>query len=323
MMAAEQGYESAQANVAHILDEQTSLLSRISAPFLPLAKKSPPRPSILHNAALSLIYWTRSAKQSNIDSLLKMGDYYLTGTGTATDLDKASTCYHNAAENHHSAQALWNLGWMHENGIGPVSQDYHMAKRYYDLALDMNAEAYLPVKLSLLKLRVRSWWNGVTGGKINGIQPEEDSEENQKRRSFSEWVAHFLDAADEMAEQEAGALDELELDSTNFGNDPMPGGDDNYDDFDDGLIESLIIIGLAATLAFLVYYRQQRQLQNRRNAVAAAVNAQPNAPAPAEAQHQAPAGGGVAQPAAEGNGGFFPNPGDPDWNQWVAGGVGH
>lgn len=325
MMAAEQGYESAQANVAYILDEQTSALSSALPLALPFSTRvqqtSSPR-SILHNAALALIYWTRSAKQDNTDSLLKMGDYYLSGHGTPTDVDKASTCYHTAAEMYHSAQALWNLGWMHENGVGPISQDFHMAKRYYDLALDMNSEAYLPVKLALLKLRVRSWWNGVTGGKINGIQPEDDIDENQKPRSLSEWISHFLNAADEMAEQDQGPLDDLELESAGFRSEPMPSGDDNYDDFDDGLLESLVIIGLAATLAFLVYYRQQRQLQNRRAANAAqAANAQQNAPAPVGVPQPAAEAG--AQPAGEGDRGFFPNPGDPDWNQWVAGGVGH
>jgi SEL1 protein len=138
---------------------------------------------------------------------------------------------------------------------------------------------------------------------------------------LSEWIAHFLDAADEMADQEQGTVDDLELDSAAFGSDPMPGGDDNYDDFDDGLLESLIIIGLAATLAFLVYYRQQRQLQNRRAAQAAQAA---NAPVPAAAaQLAAEAGARPAGPPAEAERGFFPNPGDPDWNQWVAGGVGH
>lgn len=167
MMAAEQGYEHAQANVAYLLDEQRSLfsLSRI----LPWVQKT--RSKLLHNAALALIYWTRSAKQSNIDSLIKMGDYYLRGTGAMADAEKASTCYHNAAEAHHSAQAYWNLGWMHENGIA-VEQDFHMAKRYYDLALVTNHEAYLPVKLSLLKLRARGFWNRITNGDINPIRDE-------------------------------------------------------------------------------------------------------------------------------------------------------
>jgi SEL1 protein len=175
--------------------------------------------------------------------------------------------------------------------------------------------------------RHRSWWNGVTGGKINGIKLEDGIDENRKPRSLSEWIAHFLDAAGEVNEQDQGALDDLELDSPAFNSDPMPGGEDNYDDFDDGLLESLIIIGLAATLAFLVYYRQQRQLQNRRVALAAqAANAQQNARAPAGAEPLAAAQGaeaGVAQPVGDGDRGFFPNPGDPDWNQWVAGGVGH
>jgi SEL1 protein len=167
MMAAEQGYEHAQANVAYLLDEQRSLfsLSRI----LPWAQKA--RTKLLRNTALALIYWTRSAKQSNIDSLIKMGDYYLRGTGALVDAEKASTCYHNAAEAHHSAQAYWNLGWMHENGVA-VAQDFHMAKRYYDLALATNREAYLPVKLSLLKLRARGYWNRITKGDINPIRDE-------------------------------------------------------------------------------------------------------------------------------------------------------
>ncbi len=92
----------------------------------------------------------------------------------------------------------------------------------------------------------------------------------------------------------------------------MPGGDDYYDEIDDGIVESLIIVGLAAALVFLVYYRQQRQVNHRRAM---------------EQQGQgAPANGGVpAQPlpGQQPNGGFFPPPGDPNFNQWVAGGIGH
>jgi SEL1 protein len=167
LMAAEQGYEFAQANVAFILDEQRSLFPLEK--FVPAMKK--PRSSLLRNTALALIQWTRSAKQANIDSLLKMGDYYLSGIGSALDTEKASTCYHTAAEAHYSAQAYWNLGWMHENGVA-VKQDFHMAKRYYDLALMTSGEAYLPVKLSLLKLRARSAWNRLTNGKVKSIQDD-------------------------------------------------------------------------------------------------------------------------------------------------------
>lgn len=166
MMAAEQGYESAQANVAYLLDELKSIVSLDSV--IPWRKK---KSAFMRNAILALIYWTRSAKQSNIDSMVKMGDYYLGGYGVDSDSEKAATCYQTAAETHQSAQALWNLGWIHENGLG-VEQDFHLAKRFYDQALETNQEAYLPVKLSLAKLRLRSFWNTITHGKVNSIQSE-------------------------------------------------------------------------------------------------------------------------------------------------------
>ena len=166
MMAAEQGYESGQANVAYMLDEHRSILPLDS--LLPWRKQAS---SLLRNAVLALIYWTRSAKQSNIDSMVKMGDYYLDGYGVDKDTEKAATCYQAAAEMQQSAQALWDLGWMHENGIG-VEQDFHLAKRFYDQALETNQESYLPVKLSLLKLRMRSFWNTITNGKVKSIQSE-------------------------------------------------------------------------------------------------------------------------------------------------------
>lgn len=323
-MAAEQGYETAQNNVGYLLDDQTAVISLPSSlPSIPLLSSSKPksRSSLLHNPHLALIYFTRSAGQSNTDALVKMGDYYL----LSSDPDRASTCYTTAAETHHSAQALWNLGWMHENGIS-AAQDFHMAKRYYDLALEMNKEAYLPVKLALIKLRLRSWWNGVSGGQVNGIQDDAGAAKD-KPKSLTEWIARFLDAAEEMDNAEtAYAGDGLDLDAAgrDFGADPMPGGDGEYfDDFDDGLVDSLIIVGLAATLAFLVYLRQQRMQQGRQ----ALPQALPPAPQPvANAAQQAEAGRQEEQQQRDDEaaaGGFFPAPGDPDWNQWVAGGVGH
>lgn len=303
MMAAEQGYEHAQSNVAFLLDEQRSLVSFDS--ILPGAKKY--RPSLLRNTALALIYWTRSAKQTNIDSLVKMGDYYLGGIGIAADAEKASTCYHNAAEVHYSAQAYWNLGWMHENGVA-VEQDFHMAKRYYDLALETSPEAYLPVKLSLLKLRLRSYWNSITNGKINSIQEEE---ETKPRRTLKEWIAAFIKNDEEeeayraqlykRAEEEdellSGGSDRRHLDDRHE--------DGYYDDLeldiDESVLEGLIIVALAATLLILVYMRQQRNRQRQDGNVGA---------------NPVPADNGD-------NRGLFPRPGDPEFAQWVAGGVGH
>lgn len=166
LMAAEEGFEVGQANVAYLLDEEKS---RLALPSLKPIRKI--RPPLLRNPSLALIHWTRSAKQANVDSMVKMGDYYLKGVGADPDNEKAATCYQAAAELQQSAQALWNMGWMHENGIG-VEQDFHLAKRYYDLALETNQEAYLPVLLGLLKLRMRSFWNTITNGRVKSIQTE-------------------------------------------------------------------------------------------------------------------------------------------------------
>jgi SEL1 protein len=167
MMAAEQGFEVGQANVAYLLD-QVKPRATVSS-LIPFVKQ---KALLASDAFLALIYWTRSAEQKNIDSMVKMGDYYLMGLGTTPDQEKAAQCYQAAAETMRSAQAMWNLGWMHENGIG-IDQDFHLAKRHYDLALETNPrEAYLPVVLALYKLRFRSWWNTFTNGNIKSIQEE-------------------------------------------------------------------------------------------------------------------------------------------------------
>jgi SEL1 protein len=79
--------------------------------------------------------------------------------------------------------------------------------------------------------------------------------------------------------------------------------DGYYDDLeleiDESVLEGLIIVALAATLLVLVYMRQQRNRpqQNDNNAGNAGQN--------------------------ENDRGFFPRPGEPEFAQWLAGGVGH
>ncbi|KAF3764400.1 HCP-like protein [Cryphonectria parasitica EP155] len=292
--AAEEGYESAQNNVAYLLDTRQSMLSDV------LGIGEPKSPA-LNNPNLALVYYTRSSRQGNIDSLVKMGDYYLDGVGVDQDVDKAVKCYTGAAEYQQSAQALFNLGWMHENGVG-LDQDFHLAKRYYDLALATNEEAYLPVKLSLLKLRARSYWNTFTHGRINSIQ---DEPETTKDWSLSEWINNFVQ--EEYYYYDDGLYDDIY-------DDTMPGGDDPHYhgvDDDEGLVDTVIIMGIAISLAFFVYYRQQREraLQARRQG---------------DQQQQGGNAGGAAAPApappAQDNGGFFPPAGDPNFANWAAGG---
>lgn len=65
-----------------------------------------------------------------------------------------------ASEQQHNAQAMFNLGYMHEQGLG-MKKDIHLAKRCYDLAAETNTDAKIPVALALLKLlvlyKIESW----------------------------------------------------------------------------------------------------------------------------------------------------------------------
>lgn len=72
---------------------------------------------------MALTQWIRSAAQRNVDALVKVGDYYYHGLGVEDEpqearWEKAAGYYHRAVETQISALAMWNLGWMYENGIG-------------------------------------------------------------------------------------------------------------------------------------------------------------------------------------------------------------
>ena len=76
------------------------------------------------SAQLALKYWIRSAAQRNVDALVKVGDYYFYGIGASEHepdharWEKAAGYYRAAADTQLSALAMWNLGWMYENGRG-------------------------------------------------------------------------------------------------------------------------------------------------------------------------------------------------------------
>ena len=125
---------------------------------------------------------------------------------------------------------------------------------------------------------------------------------------MSEWISNFL--RDDHLYYGDNDFDDNYLPE----NDPMPGGDVEglYEDIDDGILESIIIIGLAAALVFLIYYRQQHQLAHRRGEEAA--RAQRGGQAAQDGQDQQ---------AQQEDRGLFPQPEDPEFGQWVAGGVGH
>uniref|UniRef100_A0A8C1T3N8 SEL1L adaptor subunit of ERAD E3 ubiquitin ligase n=1 Tax=Cyprinus carpio TaxID=7962 RepID=A0A8C1T3N8_CYPCA len=133
LLLAEQGYEVAQSNVAFILDQSESIFNE---------NETYPR---------ALLHWTRAASQGYTVARIKLGDYHFYGYGTDVDYETAVIHYRLASEQQHSAQAMFNLGYMHEKGLG-IKQDIHLAKRFYDMAAEASPDAQVPVFLALCKL---------------------------------------------------------------------------------------------------------------------------------------------------------------------------
>jgi SEL1 protein len=255
---------------------------------------------------MALIYWTRSARQANIDSLVKMGDWYLSGYGLPeADPIKASACYQAAVEGL-SAMAMWNLGWCHENGIG-VEQDFHLAKRYYDLAAMTNLEASLPVFLSLIKLRARSFYNKITRGKINSIGQDDLAIKREPKPKWT-FTQAFKDILRKWTEEDKTGYVKEEVDIT----DGYIPADPEFEDFDEDYLESLVILGLCGAVALLLWWRNMRNVRFQRDQRVAEA---------AVANEGAAVVDGAAA-AAEGNPGLFPDPNDPDnpeFARWIGG----
>lgn len=136
-LLAELGYEVAQSNTAFILDRGEGDIFSKNETF-----------------ARALLYWNRAAVQGYSVARVKLGDYHYYGYGTNVDYESAAAQYLLATEQQHNAQAMFNLGYMYEQGLGMKQPDIHLAKRYYDKAAETSADAQVPVALALAKLGI-------------------------------------------------------------------------------------------------------------------------------------------------------------------------
>lgn len=177
--AAEQGFEAAQVSAAYILYQ------------LPFNFEDPPR-TIPERKLMAISYYIRAFKQDNVDAGVVAGNiFYDMGNYT-----KAMSMYQSASLKF-SPQAIWNLGYMYEHGLG-TDVDFHLAKRYYDQVLEHNPKHYLSVKLSVLKLRLKSWLTWLTGGRLKYGTIEEDDRTNSMAESwFSKLTSSFKKAGRE------------------------------------------------------------------------------------------------------------------------------
>nr|XP_054398008.1 protein sel-1 homolog 2 isoform X4 [Pongo abelii] len=133
-LLAEMGYEVAQSNSAFILESK-------KANIFEKEKMYP----------MALLLWNRAAIQGNAFARVKIGDYHYYGYGTNKDYQTAATHYSIAADKYHNAQAMFNLAYMYEHGLG-IAKDIHLARRLYDMAAQRSPDAHIPVLFALMKL---------------------------------------------------------------------------------------------------------------------------------------------------------------------------
>ena len=156
---------------------------------------------------------------------------------------------------------------MHENGIG-VAQDFHLAKRYYDQALSTNPDCYLPVTLALLKLRIRSIYNTLTMGSVNGIDVKGGDEQdlaanrdtiellrfnNLWRVVWHQWFAQVPIGNDVETARPPPEDDQLDSYSDVVW--------DEYEEQGEGIAQGALIIALCALIAGLVWYRNNHPIR--------------------------------------------------------------
>ncbi|KAK2104548.1 Protein sel-1 1 [Saguinus oedipus] len=171
LLLAEQGYEVAQSNAAFILDQREATIVGENETY--------PR---------ALLHWNRAASQGYTVARIKLGDYHFYGFGTDVDYETAFIHYRLASEQQHSAQAMFNLGYMHEKGLG-IKQDIHLAKRFYDMAAEASPDAQVPVFLALCKLGVVYFLQYIR--ETNAYSGPEKFIQDQKRMMFHPFVNVF------------------------------------------------------------------------------------------------------------------------------------
>ena len=144
--AAEMGLEIGQSNVAYILEHQSEQLEM----------------QRLEAQRKALEYHKGSALQGNAKSMMAAGNIYYYGkTGDEPDYPKALSFYRKVANSKGSpstaAHANFNLGIMHQMGQG-LAQDFHLAKRYYDISKSNHQDAAVPVAIALYWLQAHVWY---------------------------------------------------------------------------------------------------------------------------------------------------------------------
>jgi len=101
--------------------------------------------------ARALALFAVSAQQGNAEAFLRVGDCYYYGCGGLSRDKVEAAMFYQLAADLRNTHAIFNLGLMHEGGDG-VQQDFHLAKRFYDQAAEVDIDARLPRAVALFLL---------------------------------------------------------------------------------------------------------------------------------------------------------------------------
>lgn len=147
-MLADIGVEIASSNAAYLLDKGVI----VNQTNLNPQESKQQSINLTLTQSLAINFYKMSYDQGSMRACLKLGDYYFYGHGGLEVNMEISAQYYQVAADHHVAQAMWNLGYMHEYGLG-IEKDLFLAKRFYDSCALTDKDGLVVASLSLMK-----WW---------------------------------------------------------------------------------------------------------------------------------------------------------------------
>lgn len=104
-----------------------------------------------NSEARALALYAVSASQTSAESFLRVGDCFYYGCGGLSKDRREAAVFYQLAADLRNTHAIFNLGIMHEIGDG-MQQDFHLAKRFYDMAATVDPDAVLPRAVALMLL---------------------------------------------------------------------------------------------------------------------------------------------------------------------------
>lgn len=181
--AAAQGYQVAHWNTALLLGHQPGLTTGYIAPSAVAAfataaaqpsSPQPPSPSAspastaqdtaaaesgppvrASRVAAELRMLAHAAANGDPDARVRLASVHLRGDDGLPVSHTAAAAHYRAAAEHLHPAALFELGTLHEQGLG-LRPDLHLAKRYYDRAGSASDAAWLPVTLAVARVHLKA-----------------------------------------------------------------------------------------------------------------------------------------------------------------------